>query len=212
MFTAIVASLDMPSRRGLAEVVEHCHTRGAHVDPRRAPVQFFSERDEVTQTVAAPHLADIVKRTVGPTKQVSGGGLLSDSLDEQNVVAYLNEQERRRYLLDRFYAHKRECMELGYRYLVHLERPDLPLEQTMRPLPIVDYDETRHIIAANDSEEDWSDEEMFYSDEEDSFCSEISDVTYEYEAVSTSKQFLTDSSQPKKEESVEAVLRETSPQ
>lgn len=208
MFTAIVASLDMPSRRALAEVVEHCHTRGPHVDPRQTPVLFFNERDEVTQTVAASHLGDIAKKAVARKTQVNPDGLLSEGLEEQNIVACLNEQERKQYLLERFYSHKRECMELGYRYLGHLERPDLPLEQTIRPLPIVDYDETRHIIAANDSEEEWSDEDMFYSDEEESFCSQISDVTYECETVSTSKQHLTDSTPVRKEESFEVVLRD----
>lgn len=212
MFTAVVASLDMPSRRALAQIVEHCHTRGSHADPRRAPVLFFRERDDVAQALAAPHLAQIGKVIVEQNKCLHEEGLLSEHLDEQHLVTRLNEQERRQYFLDRFYGHKRECIELGYRYLGHLERPDLPLEQTLRPLPAVDYDETRHIIAANDSEEDWSDDEMLYSDDEDSFCSHISDVTYESEVFPSSKKHLTDSSQQRKEESYAEVYREASPQ
>lgn len=90
-------------------------------------------------------------------------------------------ETRRQYLLARFYGYGREVVELGYRYFHHLARPDLPLKETLRQLPVVDYEDARPGGVPADGDEDFSDDEMIYSDDDESFCSHMSDVTHESE-------------------------------
>lgn len=189
MFTSLVSSLDTSSRRALGTIVEQCHTRRAAspfgtADLRAQPVLFFRVSDDAALCVAAPHLppAPPAPPPLAPL--------------EASLVAAMDDATRKTYLVARFYAGRRECAEVGYRYLLHLAHPDRPLAETLRELPGADYDETRHVIAANDDSASEDDEEMAeWSDDEDSFCSDISDVTRE-SALGPPNYTVTDESAP----------------
>lgn len=192
MFTEVLAVLDMPARRELREIVEHCHTRLSNMDSRGVPVWFFEQRDVVTQAIAARHLAHIAQPTCAPVQQTFEG-IQAPGFAEHSLMATMDIEVRNAYVEERMYGCSRHCLELGYQYLHHLERPDLPIEETWRPLPEAEKVEERHVNA--DTQEGLSDEEM-YSDDENSFCSQMSDVTHESALHVVSKKAVTDSSEP----------------
>lgn len=216
MFTAIVAAIDVPGRQKLADIVEYCHTRRAlGLDSRALPVLFYQTRDQVLQHIATEHLAHIhanfpqcrlCGRLACPhcshlyIQRCEHHMPLNDChlLSEQYLLSIMDDDTRREYVRARYYGERHEIAEIGYRYLLHLANPDVNLDETMRQLPTMDSeDEERLIQAAADgdhSEDDFWDEEDLYSDFEDSFYSNISDITYESSAARHQRNYFEDDS------------------
>lgn len=186
MFTAIVSSIDLPTRRQLAEVVSHCHTRRHPVaDARTTPILFYEQRDDTIHSTAQPHLhlleAEPEKEGLTTNDRRTPLNDYCPSLDENTLLSRMDAETRRQYLVARLYGYGQEVVELGYRYFHHLARPDLPLKETLRPLPVADCDDVRPGSVAAGTGEEFSDDEMMYSDDEESICTHMSDVTHESE-------------------------------
>lgn len=216
MFSDIVNALDSNSRVELADIVEYCHTRRAlGLDSRALPVLFYRVRDDVLQNVARQHMpaarsercacfharldgargeCSCDKAELCPAKeapvQLGRQRALSEckGLTELALSQRMDSETKMAYVRARYYGDKLLCAEVGYRYLVHLEHPELPLQDTLRDSSKQPY---VHVTAAqaalvaadeklsdSDDGEDDDDDESYYSDEE-SFYSAISNITHE---------------------------------
>lgn len=215
MFTSIVSAMDISGRQKLADVVEYCHTRRAlGLDSRALPVLFYQLRDHVLQQMATDHLQHI--RSTFPQCRLCGRlrcpycshlyneyrkshTPLNDSkiLTENSLLSIMDEETKKEYILAKFYGNRRETIEVGYRYLLHLTYPDKPLKETIRQLPPLSPEDEARIAAARaqHSDDEYFDDDDSQSDYEDSFYSEISDMTYETTKPRPQEYFWTDDSE-----------------
>lgn len=203
MFTAVVASLDLPARHHLSEVVSHCHTRRYPVpDARVTPILFFEERDERAEKIARPHLQTLHAQAsnlhLNPSNARPaniGQAPLNEfcpALDEKSVFLRMDPKTRTEYVRTRLYGCDEKLAERGYRYFYNLDRPGIPRRDPCQQQDRdSSFEERQPIFSLEDSEQDMSDEEfsdgeMMHSDDEESTFSRISVITRESELVQPS--------------------------
>lgn len=177
--------MSLTERQILSDAMEYIYIRRTlGQDLSRIPFRFYEMDDAGIIRIGRNHLCknnsdgdmlmDKRENVCGGHRDENNEGFEFQWADEGSLVRSMSPGLKNEFILQRYYGDKAECMELGARYLLHLQYPDLPLELTVKP---PEDEEEGNVVGDADFTDGESDHK--WDDSESDVASQMSNVTME---------------------------------